>query len=176
VRSKPSRLQFKDPGDNTIVVGRAGAANVELSFATQGNRIKNSYLTHRLREFKLTEACLTFIERIRQFPTFRLSGGIGFAHAKRSKLRRGRMGSSGPGVWGVVIVSSRGQTTPILGGSQWDGHCRQFGFQTATGSASDNPVNQAQSPRKWMRRRGWIFRLLAFCAAKCKRAGNRKNE
>jgi len=42
------------------VVRRTGAANVELSFATKGNRIKSSYLTPRLREFKLTEAFLTF--------------------------------------------------------------------------------------------------------------------
>jgi hypothetical protein len=43
------------------VVGRTGAANVELRFATQRNRIKSSYLTHRLTEFNLTEACRTFV-------------------------------------------------------------------------------------------------------------------
>jgi uncharacterized protein YjbI with pentapeptide repeats len=43
------------------VVGRTGAANLEMRFATQGNRIKSSYLAHRFREFNLTEAGLSFI-------------------------------------------------------------------------------------------------------------------
>jgi hypothetical protein len=61
MRSKSSRLQFTGPRDDTIVVGRTGAANVELRFATQGNWIKRSFLAHRLRESDLTEARLTFI-------------------------------------------------------------------------------------------------------------------
>jgi hypothetical protein len=40
---KSSRQQFKAPRDDMIVVGRTGAANVELRLATQGNRIKSSY-------------------------------------------------------------------------------------------------------------------------------------
>jgi hypothetical protein len=47
------------------VVGRTGAANIELRFATQGNPIKSSYLAHRLRESNLTEACLTFIGEVK---------------------------------------------------------------------------------------------------------------
>jgi len=37
VCSKSSRQQFKDPRDDMIVVGRTGAANVELRLAAQGN-------------------------------------------------------------------------------------------------------------------------------------------
>jgi hypothetical protein len=65
MRSKSSRLQFTGPRDDTIVVGRTGAANVELRFATQGNRIKSLFPTHRLRESNLTEACLTFIGEVK---------------------------------------------------------------------------------------------------------------
>jgi hypothetical protein len=39
------------------------------------------------------------------------------------EIKKGPNGRSGPGVWDVVIVSSRGQLTPILGGSQWGGYC-----------------------------------------------------
>jgi len=61
VSSKSSRLQFKGPHHDTIAVGRTGAAGLELRFATQGNRIMCAHLAHQLRQFKLTEACLTFI-------------------------------------------------------------------------------------------------------------------
>jgi hypothetical protein len=53
------------------------------------------------------------------------------------------MGRSGPGVWDVVIVSTGGQRTPILGGSQWEGYFRHFGLQTGTRPHFDNAFYQA---------------------------------